>query len=217
MNNYRTRVNRVALFCVLLTAAVLAYGAEWSPAGEGWEYVRQVGDIELYRKSVAGSVFPALLVRRKIQAPASEVHEVVTDYNRFAEFVPYAMESMIVQASGSEANVYQRLHLPGPVADRHYVIRSEGRVVRESEPVFHVSWTLNEERTRALDMDRVIAPEVFEGFWRVTDIVPGDECDAVYSIHIEPGGKVPAWLYRRVAERYVVKLMNAVTERAKHH
>jgi hypothetical protein len=38
-------------------------------------------------------------------------------------------------------------------------------------------------------------------------------CDAVYSIHVDPGGRLPAWLYSRAAERYVTNVVEAVRQR----
>ncbi len=200
---------------VFVTVLLLvSCGVGQAAAGaEGWDPLRQVGNIEIYRKSVAGSRFPALLARTPMAAPAARVYRVISDYDHFADFVPAVSASRVVARSGANTRVYQRLDLPMLVADRHYVIRVRD-ALDAAQRVIRVTWQLDESRSRALPPGDALLPETFTGYWRLTDTPDGSGCDAVYSIHVDPGGRLPAWLYSRAAERYVTDVVEAVRQRA---
>lgn len=217
MRRYSTWVNSVLFFAISAICPVLADGADWRPETDGWESIRQVGDIQLYRRSVEGSAFPAQLAHTRFKVSARGVFDVITDYNHFTDFVPSVAESRILDTSGRTNRVYQRLELPMLVADRHYIIKTEDQVGRGRGETIRVDWQLDEERSRSLEKDIAVLPKAFSGFWQLTNVVPGSGCEAVYSIHVEPGGKLPAWLFNRAAENYVLDVVEAVRERASSH
>jgi ribosome-associated toxin RatA of RatAB toxin-antitoxin module len=188
---------------VFVTVLLLvSCGVGQAAAGaEGWDPLRQVGNI------------PALLARTPMAAPAARVYRVISDYDHFADFVPAVSASRVVARSGANTRVYQRLDLPMLVADRHYVIRVRD-ALDAAQRVIRVTWQLDESRSRALPPGDALLPETFTGYWRLTDTPDGSGCDAVYSIHVDPGGRLPAWLYSRAAERYVTDVVEAVRQRA---
>jgi ribosome-associated toxin RatA of RatAB toxin-antitoxin module len=200
-------------YLVLLVASgagLAATGAEnWQPEADDWEYLRQVDGIELYRKSVAGSRFPALLARARIAVPARNVFRVISDYDHFTGFVPAVTASRVLERSGANTRVYQRLGLPMLFTDRHYVIRITD-TLDEAHGLVRVNWQLDAERSRALSPTDAVLPEAFTGFWRLTDTPGASGCEAIYAIHVEPGGRLPAWLFSRAAERYVTDVVEAV-------
>jgi ribosome-associated toxin RatA of RatAB toxin-antitoxin module len=203
------------MYLVLLVACGVgqaATGAEdWQPEADGWELLRRVDGIELYRKPVAGSHFPALLARTRMTVPATNVYRVISDYDHFTGFVPAVTASRVLERSGANTRVYQRLGLPLLFADRHYVIRITDSL-DAANGLVRVNWQLDAERSRALSAAAALLPETFTGSWRLTDTPGGPGCTAVYAIHVEPGGRLPAWLFSRAAERYVTDVVEAVRE-----
>lgn len=206
-------VQRVVVYLVVLVACgtgLAATGAEdWQPEADGWEHLRRVDGIELYRKPVAGSRFPALLARSHMEVAAENVFRVISDYDHFTGFVPAVTASRVLERSGVNTRVYQRLGLPLLFADRHYVIRVTD-TLDEASGLVRVNWQLDEQRSRALSPADAVLPETFTGFWRLADTPDSSGCEAIYAIHVEPGGRVPAWLFSRAAERYVTDVVEAV-------
>jgi len=202
----------VACLAVLVacgTGPVAAGNADWQPEADGWEYLRRVDGITLYRKPVAGSRFPALLARTRMEVAAANVFRVISDYDHFTGFVPAVTASRVLERSAANTRVYQRLNLPMLFADRHYVIRITD-TLDEANGRVRVNWQLDAERSRALPPADTVLPDAFTGFWRLADTPGGSGCAAVYSIHVEPGGRLPAWLFSRAAERYVTDVVAAV-------
>jgi hypothetical protein len=216
MGSRQLTVIYVVLLVVCCFGQAAAGKADWQPVADGWEYLRRVDDIELYRKPVAGSRFPALLARARIAAPATSVFPVISDYDHFTEFIPAVSASRVLQRSGANTRVYQRLDLPMLFTDRHYVIRITD-TLDEAHGHVRVHWQLDAERSRTLSPADALLPDTFSGFWRLTDTPDGPGCAAVYAIHVEPGGRLPAWLFSRAAERYVTDVVAAVRKQVMLH
>lgn len=209
MGSRQLTVIYVVLLVVCCLGQAAAGKADWQPVADGWEYLRRVDDIELYRKPVAGSRFPALLARARIAAPATSVFRVISDYDHFTEFIPAVSASRVLQRSAANTRVYQRLDLPILFSDRHYVIRITD-TLDMAHGLVHVKWQLDEERLHALSPTDAVLPETFTGFWTLTDTPSSSGCTAIYAIHVEPGGRLPAWIFSRAAERYVTDVIEAV-------
>ena len=183
------------------------------PAAEEWTLVRRVGQIDVYLRPVSGADIPAVRGRMHFPASPGEVFRVISDYDRFAGFIPLVGESRVLEQDTRATWVYQRLDLPLPIADRHYVIRVENRRYGSGTGVIDVNWQLDRTRSLSLPSKGALLPDAFSGSWHLQPADAGAGCDAVYTVHVEPGGLLPDWLFVRVAERYVVQVMDAVHSR----
>jgi len=190
-----------------------AAGPVESAAAAGWTRVRQAGDIELYRRPVKDSDLPALRGRTRFSAPVGEVFRVISDYDHFAGFIPLVSESRIVESDARATWVYQRLALPLLFADRHYIIKVVNDLHVPATDVIDVGWQLDKSRSASLPVHDALLPDAFSGSWHLEALAGQAGCDAVYSVHVEPGGRVPNWLFIRVTENYVIQVMDAVRNR----
>jgi hypothetical protein len=119
----------------------------------------------------------------------------------------------VLRREGRELRVYQRLGFPGPLADRHYVI-----LIHDLPPQGHdgheIRWRLAPDEPPPASGNRVLVPTVFTGSWALRPA--GDGATAArYSVHVDPGGRVPGWLAGPAIERYVVRVMEAVRQRVR--
>ncbi|MGD2055244.1 MAG: SRPBCC family protein [Gammaproteobacteria bacterium] len=178
-----------------------------------WQLVRRVGEVELYRRSVKDSEFPALRGHARFAAPIDAVFRVVSDYDHFAGFIPLVSESRVVRRNGRVTWVYQRLALPLWFADRHYVIRVVDDLHAPATGVIDIDWQLDEKRSLSLPDNDALLPEAFSGSWHLETTAGQAGCDAVYTLHVDPGGTVPAWLFVHLTGNYVIQVMNAVRNR----
>jgi len=181
-------------------------------AGE-WSLVRRDRDVEIYRQPVEDSDIPAVRGYTLFHAPVSEVFRVISDYDHFAGFIPLVSESRVLESDARSSRVYQRLGLPLLIADRHYIIRVENDLHAPAQGVIDVGWQLDKIRSLSLSSKGAVVPDAFSGSWHL-EAVPGKaDCDAIYTVHVEPGGALPNWLFVRVTERYVIQVMDAVRKR----
>ena len=177
---------------------------------EGWRFSRRIGDVDIYLRAVEGSAFPALLANARIDASVRAIHAVISDYDHFQDFVPSVLDSRILRQQGSSTWVYQRLGFPLMVANRHYVIKVTDTLDRAEAGDIKVEWHLDREQSLSLPLDSAVLPDTFSGSWQLTALKNGQQTDATYSIHVEPGGMLPAWLSADASERYVFRVMEAV-------
>jgi ribosome-associated toxin RatA of RatAB toxin-antitoxin module len=180
----------------------------------GWQAVSERNGLRLYNRAVPGAAVPAALARVRIEVPPARLFAVITDYDRFAEFVPYVVHSRVVRRDAGRRLVSQHLRFPGPVADRHYVIESRDTVTPLPPERWRVEWRLAPEKDFPALEEKGITPAAFTGYWELTPAAGGAATDAIYALHFDPGGALPAWLVTFAMNRYLPRVIDAVRARA---
>lgn len=140
------------------------------------------------------------------------LYEVVREYDEFPDFVPAVEKSRVLAREANRVWVYQRLKLPLPFKDRHYVIESRSRESIAAPGHYSVDWTLSTRFGPSDPPDTAVVPEAFSGCW---DILPSSAggVDAIYAITLKPGGYIPDWAARAAVKHYLEDLMAAVRQR----
>lgn len=208
------------MFLALLTGVAAAEiptseGAYKDPILQaGWQAVSERDGLRLYNRAVPGAAMPAALARVRIEVPPARLFAVITDYDRFAEFVPYVTSSRVLHHEAGRRRVSQHLRFPGPVADRHYVIDSRDSVTPSPRKRWRVEWRLVPESGSPASGATGIIPAAFTGYWELTPVAGGTATDAIYSLHFDPGGALPSWLVTFAMNRYLPKVIDAVRARA---
>lgn len=210
----------ISLVCIVILLLMLSLPAgalEWQPDDDSWTFSRRMGDVDIYQRSVEGSAFPELLAHARIDAPVRAIYAVISDYAHFPDFIPSVVDSRTLKQQESTAWVYQRLGFPLMVADRHYVIRVSDTLAQAEAGYIKVEWHLDREQSRSLLSDSAVLPDAFSGSWQLNQLQVRQATDATYSIHVEPGGMLPAWLFSAATEDYVFKVIEAVRRVLKEH
>ena len=176
----------------------------------GWQPVATTESGRIYRRAVSGSSVPAIMIATRFEAAPARVRGLVTDYDSFAEFVPYVRESRVLAREGDRQWVLHRLRFPGPLAERAYVFESNDSV---QEAVHRVDWQLSERQFEGIDLAGAVRPRRFSGFWELRPEAGGTATRARYAVHSDPGGLLPPWLVSRVTERYVQQVVEAMRGR----
>ncbi len=137
-----------ALIILLLTSSRLPAGGLIDTVTESghasWQAVGDTPQGHLYHRAVAGSSLPEAMIVTRFDATPARVHALVTDYERFAEFIPNVVESRVLLQTGGTQWVFHHLHFAGPVADRVYVIESSDAASRPQAHYFRVDWSLSD-------------------------------------------------------------------------
>ena len=180
---------------------------------DGWRLITERQGTKVYNRPWPGSPVPEALAYTSIGVPPARLYAVVTDYDHFSGFIPYVSSSRILRQEGGIRLVHQHMHFPGPLADRYYTIASRA-LVRPRENSFRVEWRLVPESSGTSSDEEGVVPSAFSGFWELTPNGNGTTTQAVYSIHFDPGGALPAWLATLAMNRYLPEVMDAIRVRA---
>ncbi len=194
------------LCSILLAATGQAGQSRWMPA-------EMTASGQIYHHEVAGSSIPRVKIVTNYDASPARVHALVTDYDRFAAFVPNVAESRVVLARDSDQWVFHHLHFPGPVADRAYLIKSTDRESRPDENYFRVAWDLADREFPDVDLSAGTRPDAFSGYWELHPGKTRDSTEAHYAIYSDPGGFIPGWLVVKYTDRYVQQVVEAFRKR----
>lgn len=194
---YLRRMNRAIVnskFDYLLRISCLLLS--FSAAGQGWELKTEEEGIKVYTRPVENSAIKAIKVECTVEASLSQLTAVLLDIPASDEWV-YATKYCRVQKmlSPNELIYHSEIEVPWPVSNRDFVVRI--KLEQDSSKTLTVSGEnlpqyLNEQEGVVRIMHTV-------SHWAAT---PRDNVvDIVFTLHVDPGGLLPAWLINLFATR----------------
>src|SRR5262245_54566929 len=142
-----TRPQRPTTALRVLATWAFAWGLLLDPgvaaAEEQWETV-QTEPILIKTRKVEGSGVSEIWAEGPLNAPATDIQDVIMDADHFANFMPYVKESRTVgqpEPDGSQW-VYTRLVFSSLVSSRDYVVKTrvEEKVTPDGKGQFRQSW-----------------------------------------------------------------------------
>ncbi len=153
----------------------------------------------------AGGSTEAVAVALMDSTP-ERLFEIITENERFAEFMPYVKASRVEQLGDGSIINHQYLSLPFPITDRYYSVRIVNSIRGEgAERVWESAWTyvqgsgnINETR----------------GAWILTEGGPGKTL-VLYRVFTDPGGLIPLWAYNLATRQSLPDLLESVERRAR--
>lgn len=179
---------------------------------DAWTAVRETAEGRLFHRCRPGSPLAAVMIETQFRAAPERLYALVNDYAAFADFIPDVAESRVLAVDGAVQWVYHRLHLPGPVADRVYILQSTASTQGVPPVAWRVEWTLAQRAFPGFDAGAGVRPDSLSGFWEIGADAAGTT-RARYAVHVEPGGHLPVWLVQRMTDRYVQQVVAAVRGR----
>lgn len=210
--------------CLLIGISILPVaspargGTGQSPCTEDadlhpWRSVHQRAGVSVYRRDLPDRSLPEFLAVLSFEQPPQRVLDVLIDYGRFAEFLPYVRQSRVLRRSGKEQWVWQRLSFPGPLADRVYVLHSRHGPLPQASQGLRITWRLSDAPApiSALAPAGGIPPQTFQGAWHLFPLEHGTL--GCYRVYLDPGGRMPRWLTRRLLPGHLVRIVEAVRRR----
>jgi ribosome-associated toxin RatA of RatAB toxin-antitoxin module len=201
---------RGLVLCLLVCAS--AARAQPDCGMPGWAEVAVTPSGPICHRAVQDSAQPMVMIAATLPVGPDRVRDVVTDYDHFAEFIPYLQESRVLARDGTRQWVYHRLRFPAPVAERAYVI-SSSETAGDRQRAMRIEWRLSTRTFVDIDTGGAVRPDRLEGFWDLRPRAEGNATEARYAVLSEPGGLLPEWLVTRLTDRYVQQVMAAVRER----
>lgn len=200
----------LSCWAVVLVMALTAGGVPADDCLE-WRQTAVIPEGTLYHRCRPGSGIEDVMIEAQFHTGPERLYQLVNDYAAFAEFVPDVKVSRVLADDGVAQWVYQQLHVPGPVADRVYILKSTR--IAEGPQHWRVEWSLSGRLFPGVDMHAGVRPRQLSGFWELVPAEEGETVVAHYALRSDPGGMVPAWLAQRMADRYVQRVAAAFHQR----
>ena len=177
-----------------------------------WQIAVEAPGVRLYAPTDLAAEYPAVVARLRWDGAAPRLYRLVRQYEHFAAFVPRVRQSRIMRRDGSEIWVYQQLHFPGPLRDRHYILRStDTESSRAAGERYRIDWRLDHQfgvPARA----GLVEAKVLRGCWDIRQ-AGAAAIDAVYRVEFDPGGLLPRPILQAALQRYVMTLLEALQDR----
>jgi ribosome-associated toxin RatA of RatAB toxin-antitoxin module len=134
--------------------------------------------------------------RALIAAPVEKVFSVVTDYERYKEFMPLTTVSEIRRREGDTVWFYTELKFP--LKTINYEIKIKLDKVR-----WRTDWTLVDGNLKSN-----------EGSWQLEAHDGGTETYATYTVFIAPGFAIPGFIMSKLMQGSLPDLLKVVRTRA---
>ena len=168
-----------------------------SLTGQSWELKDEEEGIKVYTRTVENSDIKAIKVECTIEATLSQLTAVLLDIPASHEWI-YATKFCRVQKniSSSELIYHSEIDVPWPASNRDFIVR----VKIEQDSITKKLTVDGENLPHYLkEQEDVVRIMHTKSNWTVT---PRNKyLDIVFTLHVHPGGSIPAWLINLFATR----------------
>ena len=188
-----TLANRKVGHLLMISCLLLSFSA----AGQAWELKTEEEGIKVYTRPVENSAIKAIKVECTVEASLSQLMAVLLDIPASDEWV-YSTKFCRVQKmlSPNELIYHSEIEVPWPVSNRDFVVR----IKLEQDSLTKTLTVSGENLPQYLDeQEGVVRIMHTVSHWAAT---PRDtSVDIVFTLHVDPGGLIPAWLINLFATR----------------
>ena len=197
-----------------LSGIVLFAGSGVRAADENpnpWKMVNNAEGVSVWSRKVPASQLHEIKAETVMEAPLERVWQVLTDVERFPEFMPYVMEVRILGPAGSRGRYEYHLIDPPLVNRRDYTLRTFNEM-DETKGIYRRCWVL--AKGKGPDpVQGVVRIRTCQGRWTVTRL-DESKTRVEYYLFTDPGGFIPVWLANKAHTMTLPELMKAVRQRS---
>jgi hypothetical protein len=176
------RVIAAAFFILKLTSL---------SAQTDWKLKSENDGIKVYTSTVTNSKFKAIKVECELNATASQLVKVLLDVKNCPEWLYHTKVCTLVkQVSPAELYYYSEISIPWPVQNRDFVAHltvsqnPETKVITIDGPAVNGMVPVK---------DGIVRVRSSKGLWVITP-AKKNLLKVVYTLQLDPGGNLPAWL-----------------------
>ncbi len=186
--------SRSARSVLLVLAACALAGA--ARAQDEWRLLRDSDGVRVFERGDAARALPELRGEVEIDAPLVRVLAVIEDVSGQTRWMHTCIESRLLRrASETTLLVYNRTGAPWPVSDRDAVLRTTIGPRGSTSALVRFGTV---EDAAAPPIAGVVRMPKLAGRFALDALSPA-RTRVVYTLDIDPGGSLPAWLVRRTA------------------
>jgi hypothetical protein len=164
--------------------------------GKGWKLHAEKDGVQVFTQPVNNSAFKAVKAVGVVEASMSRIAYVLMDVKTTKEWV-YGTKvcTLLKQMTPSDLIYYSEVDLPWPVSNRDFIIR----ITLSQDPKTRVMTIVAENMpTYISEKNGIIRIQRSSGLWHITP-VDATHVRVEYTLQVDPGGWIPAWLVNMVA------------------
>jgi hypothetical protein len=198
-----------AMYKVLVIVLLFAAGLTSASAQSDWKLSTEKEGVRIYTGMVPDSKIKAIKVEGEFDATPQQFVALIMDVNSSAEWVYHVKSSVLVKrVSASELYYYSEVTLPWPLNNRDFV----AHLTVTRNPVTKVV-TINGPAVAGFVplKDNIVRVTDSKGKWVITPIGE-NRIKVEYTIHVDPGGTLPAWLVNMFATDGPLKIFDGIKE-----
>jgi hypothetical protein len=183
-------------------AAFFLLGMTGAFAQTDWKLKTEKNGIKVYMAAVSDSKFKAIKVECELNTTASQLVTVLLDIKTCPEWAYHTKScTLLKQVSPSELYYYSEVNIPWPAQNRDFV----AHLIVHQDPVTKVV-TIDGPAVNGFVpvKDGVIRVRSSKGLWIITPF-KSDRVKVVYTLQLDPGGDIPAWLVNLLATQGPMK------------
>ncbi|MDB5143461.1 MAG: hypothetical protein JWQ66_2174 [Mucilaginibacter sp.] len=161
-----------------------------------WKLSTEKEGIKIYTSLVPDSKVKAVKVECTLDATPSQLVAILMDVKTTPEWIYHTKSCVLVkQVSPSDLYYYSEISLPWPVANRDFV----ARLTVTQDPDTKVITVDGPAVPGFVPVKKgVVRIDHSSGKWIITPLGT-DQIKVEYTIHVDPGGSLPAWLVNMFA------------------
>jgi len=199
------------MYKVIVTAFLVLKLANVS-AQANWTLKSENDGIKVYTSTVADSKFKAIKVECELNATSSQLVKVLLDVKNCPEWLYHTkLSTLVKQVSPSELYYYSEINIPWPVQNRDFVAHltvsqnPETRVITIDGPAVNGMVPVK---------DGIVRVRSSKGLWVITPLKK-NFLKVVYTLQLDPGGNLPAWLVNLFAAEGPMKSFQGLKSQIK--
>lgn len=178
---------KVTLLLLLLAFSLINI----AHAEEPWALSTNKEGVKVYTRHVPDSKIKAIKVECEFNASAAQLVAVLLDIKGSIDWVYHTKSvNMIKQVSPSELYYYSEVSIPWPLHNRDFIAHIKVTQDPKTKVVTVDAPCLADMVPRK---DGIVRIEHSVGKWVITPI-DSDHVKIEYTLHLDAGGSVPAWL-----------------------
>jgi hypothetical protein len=165
---------------------------------EDWKLKSDKDGVAIYLRSLPDSKFKAIKVECEVNATLSQMVAVLLDIKTAPEWV-YSTKSCILlkQVSPSELYYYSEVSIPWPASNRDFI----AHLITVQDPQTKVVTVYGPTAPDLVPVkEGIVRVRKSEGKWVLTP-AGRHTVKILYTLHVDPGGNIPAWLVNMFATK----------------
>lgn len=163
---------------------------------KGWKLHSEKDGVQVFTQPVSNSPFKAVKAVGLVETSLSRLAYVLMDVKTTKEWV-YGTKvcSLLKQMTPSDLIYYSEVDLPWPASNRDFIIR----ITLTQDPKTRVITIVAENMPKYVaNKNGIVRIQRSSGLWHITP-VDKDHVRVEYTLQVDPGGIIPAWLVNMVA------------------
>lgn len=179
----------------------------------GWNFKSETDHVFVFNKFDEKSGIYDVLATSVFDEKIDDVIAVISDKEKYIEFMPYTCISKFVKTDKTNKWLYQVLTFPIFLSDRHFIVKSVSTRNQNDGTYFEHRWIMDKEMSLQRKTDDKVIPNHNSGAWRLWSIENGQKTLAEYYVSADPGGWIPTFLVNMTNTIALPDVLNSVRKR----